>query len=71
MRMGSELRSNLTRMGWSLNVLISCIVSKNVVMIQAASSGTALLPVVGACMPTTEAECLLYFRKIQASDGEP
>lgn len=28
MRMGSKLRSNLTRMGWSLNVLINCIVRK-------------------------------------------
>ena len=67
--MGSKLSSNLTRVLWSLNALIKGITRKHVVMIQAPCHKTVLLPVVGVC--SVETECLLCFRKIQASDGAP
>lgn len=59
---------NRTGMG-QLEWLIAGMVRKNVLMIRAACKETALLPVTGVC--SGEAECLLCFRKIQASSGEP
>lgn len=68
-KMGSKVRSKLTRVRWSLNALIKGIVRKHVVMIQAPCHKTVSLPVVGMC--SVETECLLCFRIIQASDGAP